>query len=51
VVAAQLDLGALYGAAAVVLLALAGLAWRLLDAGSFAAARAAAGPSPEVGPA
>jgi hypothetical protein len=30
---------------------LAGLAWRLLDAGSFAAARAAAGPSPEVGPA
>src|SRR5215218_6136373 len=51
VVAAQLGLRPLYAGAAVVLLALAGLAWRLLDAGSFAAARAAAGPSPEVGPA
>jgi hypothetical protein len=51
VVAAPLGLRPLYAGAAVVLLALAGLAWRLLDAGSFAAARAAAGPSPEVGPA
>ena len=51
VVAAQLGLRPLYAGAAVVLLALAGLAWRLLDAGSFAAARAAASPSPEVGPA
>jgi predicted MFS family arabinose efflux permease len=51
VVVAQLGLRALYTAAAVVLLALAALAWRLLDAGSFAAARSAAGPSPEVGPA
>jgi MFS family permease len=50
-VAAQLGLRALYTGAAVVLLALAALAWRLLDAGSFAAARTAAGPSPEVGPA
>jgi MFS family permease len=50
-VVAQLGLRALYTAAAVVLLALAALAWRLLDAGSFAAARSAAGPSPEVGPA
>jgi MFS family permease len=51
VVAAQFGLRPLYAGAAVVLLALAGVAWRLLDAGSFAAARAAAGPSPEVGPA
>jgi predicted MFS family arabinose efflux permease len=51
VVAAQLGLRALYTGAAVVLLALAALAWRLLDAGSFAAARSAASPSPEVGPA
>ena len=50
-VAAQLGLRALYAGAAVVLLALAALAWRLLDAGSFAAARTAASPSPEVGPA
>jgi hypothetical protein len=49
VVAAQFGLRPLYAGAAVVLLALAGVAWRLLDAGSFAAARAAAGPSPEVG--
>ncbi|HEY6591934.1 MAG TPA: MFS transporter [Actinomycetota bacterium] len=49
VVAAQLGLRFLYGVAAVVLLA--GLAWRLLDAGSFAAARTAAGPSPEARPA
>jgi len=27
------------------------LAWRLLEAGSFAAARTAASPSPEMGPA
>ena len=51
VVAAQLGLRFLYGVAAVVLLGLAGLAWRLLDAGSFAAARTAAGPSPEARPA
>ena len=51
VVAAQLGLRFLYGIAAVVLLGLAGLAWRLLDAGSFAAARTAAGPSPEARPA
>jgi hypothetical protein len=51
VVAAQLGLRFLYSVAAVVLLALAGLAWRLLDAGSFAAARMAAGPSPEARPA
>jgi MFS family permease len=50
-VAAQLGLRALYAGAAVVLLALAALAWRLLDAGSFAAARTAASPSPGVGPA
>jgi MFS family permease len=51
VIAAQLGLRFLYSVAAVVLLALAGLAWRLLDAGSFAAARMAAGPSPEARPA
>jgi hypothetical protein len=50
-VVAQLGLRALYAGAAVVLLALAALAWWLLDAGSFAAARTAASPSPEVGPA
>jgi MFS family permease len=50
IVVAQLGLRFLYTAATVVLLALAGLAWRLLDAGSFAAARRAAGPSPEAGP-
>jgi MFS family permease len=50
-VAAQLGLRALYTGAAILLLALAALAWRLLDAGSFAAARTTASPSPEVGPA
>jgi MFS family permease len=51
VVVAQFGLRVLYTAAAVVVLALAGLAWRLLDGGSFAAARMAAHPSPEAGPA
>ena len=51
VVVAQFGLRVLYTAAAAVVLAMAGLAWRLLDAGSFAAARMAAGPSPEAGPA
>jgi predicted MFS family arabinose efflux permease len=46
VVVAQFGLHALYGGAAVVLAGLAALAWRLLDPGSFMAARAAAPPSP-----
>jgi MFS family permease len=46
VVVAQLGLRVLYGGAAAVLVGLAVLAWRLLDPGSFAAARAAAPPSP-----
>ena len=50
-VAAELGLRFLYSAAAVVLLAMAALAWRLLDAASFAAARTAASPSPGAGPA
>jgi MFS family permease len=46
VVVAQFGLRVLYGGAAAVLVGLAVLAWRLLDPGSFAAARAAAPPSP-----
>jgi MFS family permease len=46
VVVAQFGLQVLYGGAAVVLAGLAALAWRLLDPGSFTAARAAAPPSP-----
>jgi MFS family permease len=46
VVVAQFGLRVLYGGAAVVLAGLAVLAWRLLDPGSFTAARAAAPPSP-----
>jgi MFS family permease len=49
VVVAQVGLRALYGGAAAVLLALALLAGWLLDPGSFAAARAAAPPSPAPG--
>jgi MFS family permease len=48
-VVAQFGLHALYGAAAAIVLGLAVLAWRLLDPGSFAAAREAAPPSPEPG--
>jgi MFS family permease len=48
-VVAQFGLRALYGAAAVIVLGLAVLAWRLLDPGSFAAAREAAPPSPDSG--
>jgi MFS family permease len=46
VLVAQFGLRLLYGGAAVVLAGLAGFAWRLLDPGSFTAARAAAPPSP-----
>jgi MFS family permease len=45
VVVAQFGLRVLYGGAAAVLVGLAVLAWRLLDPGSFAAARTAAPPS------
>jgi MFS family permease len=45
VVVAQFGLRVLYGGAAAVLVGLAVLAWRVLDPGSFAAARAAAPPS------
>jgi len=51
VIAAQLGLRLLYGAAAAVVLGLTVVAWRLLDAGSFAAARTAAAPSLGAGPA
>jgi MFS family permease len=46
---ARFGLRALYGAAAAIVLGLAVLAWRLLDPGSFAAAREAAPPSPDPG--
>lgn len=46
-VVARFGLRALYGAAAAIVLGLAVLAWRLLDPGSFAAAREAAPPSPD----
>lgn len=46
VVVARFGLQVLYGGAAVVLAGLAALAWRLLDPGSFTAARAAAPASP-----
>jgi MFS family permease len=48
-VVARFGLRALYGAAAAIVLGLAVLAWRLLDPGSFAAAREAAPPSPDPG--
>jgi MFS family permease len=48
-VVARFGLRALYGAAAAIVLGLAVLAWRLLDPGSFAAARQAAPPSPGPG--
>jgi hypothetical protein len=46
-VAAELGLRALYGGAALVMAALAAVAWLLLDGAAFAAARRAA---PEAGP-
>jgi hypothetical protein len=46
---ARFGLRVLYGAAAAIVLGLAVLAWRLLDPGSFAAAREAAPPSPDPG--
>ena len=51
VVVAQAGLRPLYAGAAAVMLGLALLAGWLLDPGSFAAARAAAPPSPAAGPA
>jgi predicted MFS family arabinose efflux permease len=48
-VVARFGLRVLYGAAAAIVLGLAVLAWRLLDPGSFAAAREAAPPSPDPG--
>jgi predicted MFS family arabinose efflux permease len=51
VVVAQVGLRPLYAGAAAVMLGLALLAGWLLDPGSFAAARAAAPPSPAAGPA